>query len=475
MTSNSQHYDVLIVDDDPDFLASLSTCLRSNKITNFATLTDACHAPEFLHKNTAATILLDIRMPIISGNELLVQLLECNPHQTIIMMSGINDIEVAIECMKKGARDFIVKPPKVDRLITTLKNGIESYYINNQNIRLREMLLNDRIERPEIFGDILTSSPKMLRIFQYITAIASTSKPVLITGETGTGKEMLAKAIHAASGLRGGFVSINVAAQGIDSLDDTLYGHVRGAYAGAETTRDGMVAKAAGGTLYLDEIGDLSDSSMAKLLRLVRDDEYYSLGSDLTKQNSARIIAATNRDYMKLPRGKDSRTVLYYHLSVLSFHVPALRDRPEDIPILIRHFAEDAAKNLCRPPVKISDEIFELLSTYGFPGNVLELSNIMRNLVAHAGDSNEIMSKDLELIVGLDVLKLKAKSGIKIDTNPLQTVFGKFPTAAELEEWHIRKAMELCNNNQSAAARLLELSRPTIINKLKQMGFNTTA
>jgi len=154
--------------------------------------------------------------------------------------------------------------------------------------------------------------------------------------------------------------------------------------------------------------------------------------------------------------------------------VPALRERSEDIPILIRHFAADAAEKLNRPPVKISEEIFDLLSTYGFPGNVLELANIMRNLVAHAGDRNEITSKDLDLIVGLDVLKLKAKSGIKKDTNPLQSIFGKFPTAAELEEWHIRKAMELCNNNQSAAARLLELSRPTIINKLRQMGFSTT-
>ncbi|NIY18432.1 MAG: AAA domain-containing protein, partial [Nitrospinaceae bacterium] len=251
-----------------------------------------------------------------------------------------------------------------------------------ENSLLREHLLSSELLHPEAFADIVTADKTMHALFQYIEAVSTTPQPILITGETGAGKELIARSIHDVSKRRGKYVPVNIAGLDDNVFSDTLFGHVRGAFTGADKKRDGLIEQAAGGTLFLDEIGDLNASSQVKLLRLLQEREYFPLGSDTPRRTDARIIVATNRDLQKMQKEGEFREDLYFRLRSHLIRLPPLRERLDDLPLLVDHFLTRAAEGLGRKKPTVTAELFQLLSTYPFPGNVRELEAMIFNAVS---------------------------------------------------------------------------------------------
>ncbi len=271
-------------------------------------------------------------MPYLSGTELLPTLVADFPDIPVMIMTASDDLETAIECLKMGAFDYLLKPVEPNRLISAIDKALKLNSLRNEVSSLKECLLTGRLEHSEAFSDIITSSQKMHAIFQYVEVISRSRQPILITGETGVGKELMACAIHKLSEPKGAFVTVNVA--GLDDMmfSDTLFGHKKGAYTGADQPREGLVGKASGGTLFLDEIGDLSQLSQVKLLRLLQGEEYYPLGSDVLKFTDARILVATNQNLLQLIDQGKFRKDLYYRLCAYQINIPPLRERDGRYP-----------------------------------------------------------------------------------------------------------------------------------------------
>ncbi|MGB3095382.1 MAG: sigma 54-interacting transcriptional regulator, partial [Candidatus Deferrimicrobiaceae bacterium] len=319
------------------------------------------------------------------------------------------------------------------------------------------------LERPEAFSGILSISRKMFGIFHYLEAIARSSQPVLITGETGAGKELIARAVHAISASRGAFVAVNVAGLDDTMFSDTLFGHTKGAFTGAEQARDGLIAQASGGTLFLDEIGDLKNSSQVKLLRLLEEREYYPLGSDVFRRTDARVICATHQHPTELLSAKTLRKDLYYRLTGHHVHVPPLRERPEDLPLLVEHFLEEAARSVGKKKPTPPPELFTLLSAYGFPGNVRELKMMIHDAVARHRSG----------VLSLDSLrKVVGPAGPSDDRvapaggDPSLSIPGRFPTLKEAEEFLVSEALKRSRGNQGVAATLLGITRQALNKRL---------
>ena len=271
---------ILLVDDEDQFLQSGSFALRTSGISNVIKCNDSRNVLDLIREKTFSVIVLDLMMPYKNGDELLVEISQEFPQIPIIMHTAINEVQTAVECIKNGAFDYLTKPVDKARLITCVKKAIQFSEIRSENYKLKESLLNNKLEKPSIFENIVTGNHQMFSIFQYIEAIARTSLPVLITGDTGVGKEMIARAVHDSSNREGEFVSINVAGLDDNLFSDTLFGHKKGAFTGAISDRKGLVEQANRGTLFLDEIGDLKMESQIKLLRLLENKTYYPVGSD---------------------------------------------------------------------------------------------------------------------------------------------------------------------------------------------------
>ena len=312
------------------------------------------------------------------------------------------------------------------------------------------------------FAPIVTRDRKMQTIFRYIEVIAPTSQPVLITGETGTGKEQIARALHNASGRGGNFMSVNVA--GLDDImfSDTLFGHCRGSFTGAERVRNGLIETAARGTLFLDEIGDLSVVSQVKLLRLLQENEYYQLGADRPLISTARVVVATNCNLEKSLASGAFRRDLYYRLCSHHIHLPALRERKADIPLLVDSFSREAAQEMSRPFPLSSADTLEALLQYGFPGNIRELKGMISNAVATSPPG------------ALEIPKLKPSHIISpvipdaIDFSPLSPPSGRMPTLNEAEEFLIKEALRVSAGNQRSAALMLGISRQALNKRLQR-------
>ncbi len=379
--STYPYYPVMLIDDEEQALKSFEMTLRSANMNNFICCRDSREVISLLQSRDIEVMLLDLRMPNISGEELLLKIGVDHPEVPVIIVTGAIDVETAVKCMRQGAFDYIIKPVEKSRLISATKRAIEIRELHRENQLLKTHVLSNELESPAAFSRIVTNSTSMRSIFQYVEAIAGSPGPVLITGETGVGKELIAKAVHELSHRDGHFVSVNVA-----GLDDTvftniLFGHIKGALNNAREAQSGLLEKAAGGTLYLDEIGDLSSSAQAKLLHLLQKKEYFPLGSDLAKRSDARIILATNQNLDALQFSGILRKDIYYILCKNHFEIPPLRDRCEDLPVLVEHFLEKASKKLqCKKPTP-PEELFTLLSTYHYPANVRELETMIFNAV----------------------------------------------------------------------------------------------
>jgi len=457
---------VVLVDDESTVLLSSRMILASAGIKDIITVEDSRKLMPLLSEQEVAVVVLDLFMPFISGTQLLPEIVREYPDLPIIVMTATQEIETAVSCMKEGAFDYLVKPVEESRFISSVTRALETNALRRQVEALKRSLITDHLEHSDVFAPIVTVSRKMRALFQYLEAIAGTSEPVLITGETGSGKELLAEAVHKLSGRKGEFVPINVAGLDDNLLADTLFGHRKGAYSGADTMREGMVAKAAGGTLFLDEIGDLTLASQVKLLRLLQERQYYPLGSDVAKMSDARILCATHCDLNERMANDMFRSDLFFRLSIHQVDIPSLRERKEDISVLVKYFIEEAAVSLDKKPPKASDELLILLENYHFPGNVRELRSMVFDAVARHKSGPILSAKKFRKAV-------KAQQSVElpsVTTNARPETTGRFPNLKQAERLHIEQAMQRSNGNQGVAAALLGISRPALNRRLSRMG-----
>ena len=327
---------VLLVDDEPQVLHSASIVLRTSGIAHVITVDDSRAVLPLLAEQEVGVLVLDLTMPHISGQALLEQVAGDYPDIPIILMTATNDLETAVQCMQTGAIDYLVKPVEENRLVSSVKRALEIRTLRAEVLSLKDRLLTDTPPQREAFAEIITQSRAMLAIFRYIEAIAPSPQPVLITGETGTGKELVARALHRLSARPGELVAVNVAGLDDTMFSDTLFGHTRGAFTGAERVRDGLITTTAEGTLFLDEIGDLTVASQVKLLRLLQDGTFYPLGADRPRQSRARIVCATNAEVTQQVSAGTFRKDLYYRLRTHHLHLPPLRARTGDLPLLVQ-------------------------------------------------------------------------------------------------------------------------------------------
>ncbi len=461
---------VLLVDDEKDFLLSAELTLSSNGINNTETCADNRIVMELLQKKPYSLVALDINMQYVSGVELLRRIVQYYPHIPVVMITAINDVDSAVLCIKEGAFDYVVKPVNDTKLVTTIKHGLDLAEVRGENELLKQSLFRENLERPEAFNEIVTHSASVQSIFRYIEAIAKTILPVLITGETGTGKELFAQAVHAVSGRTGELVTVNVAGVDDDFFSDTLFGHKKGAFTGAEGERKGLIERADQGTLFLDEIGDLSIESQVKLLRLLQDGSYYSLGSDMAKLSDARIIVATHRDIATMQSSDSFRQDLYYRLKSHHIAIPPLRERKTDLPFLIDHFMAKAATKLNKKKPTGPKELYTLLANYNFPGNIRELEGMIFDAISvHRSGVLSLESIRKKIAEqNHDRTAKKEHPETLHQSDELLSFPSRFPTLSEAEYSVIAEALRRADGNQTIAAELLGISRRALNNRLRR-------
>lgn len=458
---------VLLIDDEPHILVSAKLTLESAGIEPALIESDSRHVMERLESEEVRAVVLDLHMPHLGGIELLRRIVAEHPQLPVIVATADDDVQAVVECMKLGAFDYLVKPVDANRLVATVRKALEMGDLSSELSSLKERLLSDELHHPEAFADLITDNKGMRALFHYVEVVAKTRQPIMISGETGVGKEMVARAIHALSGCSGEYVSVNVAGLDDNMFSDTLFGHKKGAFTGADQAREGLLAKAAGGTLLLDEIGDLNLTSQVKLLRVLQEQEYYPVGSDLVKKTTARMVLATNRDLQDLVAAGDFRNDLYYRLYAHRVHIPPLRERLDDIPLLLDHFLGRAAAQLGKKKPTPPPELARLLSLYPYPGNVRELEAMVFNAVARH-TAGVLSMQSFEACIGqLRPAPPPAAQAADPELN-LTRLFGHFPTIAEVEQHLIEQALQLAQGNQGQAARLLGIGRQTLNKRLNK-------
>ncbi len=459
---------VLVVDDEAGILLSIDTTLQLAGMNNVITCSDSRQVMAIVRQRMPSVILLDLNMPHVDGETILEHVNSEHPEIPVIIITGRIDAETAVNCMKSGAFDYIVKPVDENRLLATVEKSLKFSELHRENQALNDKLREGNLKNPDAFNEMITNSPQMMLLFNYAESIATTSHPVLINGETGTGKELMAKAIHRLSGNTGEFVAINVAGLDDNVFSDTLFGHVKGAFTGAEAERSGLIERAAGGTLFLDEIGDLSANSQIKLLRLLQEKEYMPLGQDVNRKSSARIIASTHVDLWELQQRESFRQDLHYRLKTHRIIMPPLRDRKEDLPALVDHFVETAIESLNKRKPRIPLELMVLLESYHFPGNIRELQAMVFDAVAQNNSTTLSLSVFREHIAqarqaeNLNKVEGSAEIGVPICfTDPL-------PTIKQATKMLVEEAMLRAGNNQTTAASMLGITQQALSKRLKQ-------
>ena len=467
MIKNPAHsLPVLLVDNDEISCEMMALTLREADISNVICLSDSHRVLRFLHEQGAALVLMDPLMPHMPDHELLARIRRDSPGTQIVVISDENKLSQAVEYVKLGAIDYLCKPVEANRLIACVQNALGMNVPQSEVNSLKKYPMEDLLDNPAAFAAIKTRSSKMRMLFHYAELINCSPQPVLITGETGVGKELMARAVHCLSCSRGEFISINVAGLDDATFSDTLFGHKKGAFTGADSAREGLVSRAAGGTLLLDEIGDLDDRSQIKLLRLLQENEYYAVGSDTIQKNSARIVVATNHDLKERISAKRFRSDLYYRLRIHQIHIPPLRERPEDIPLLLDHFVREAARDYQATPPRIAPSAVSYLLGWSFPGNVRELKSMVYDAVArHPERELTAQSFDAqreETPAAVSVISSNSPLEFSIDA-----LFGHFPTFHEIEEYLIDEALRRSTGNLNLAASMLGITRQTISNRLK--------
>ena len=405
-------------------------------------------------------LITDLRLPGIDGGKVIDAALERYPEIIAIVITGYGTVKDAVEAIKQGAADFITKPFQFDALLHVLRSALEQRRLKSENAYLRSQL-EDRYRIDGLVGN----SRVMRDLLQLLETVAATTSTVLITGETGTGKELAARAIHHNSPRRANrFVAINCSAIPETLLEAELFGHVRGAFTGAVGTRQGRLEQAHKGTLFLDEIGTMSPALQAKLLRVLQEREFERVGDSHTIKIDVRVIAATHSDLTKMVADGSFREDLFYRLNVIPVQLPPLRDRREDIPLLVQHFLQKLAGEAGRGAVTISQDALRRLMAYQWPGNIRQLENACERALAFSQGRSQIDVADLTPDIQNEAAPADS-SDVLFPDDGLD--FDRYIEAVELSL--IRRSLERTQGNKRQAAKLLHLKRTTLIEKLKRL------
>lgn len=450
---------ILIVDDEESFRHMLSVILRKEKY-EVETASNGEEALQKISESPFDQILCDIRMPQMDGLEFLKEAQKIGVESTIIMMSAYGTIDTAIEAMKLGAYDYISKPFKTDEIILTLRKAEE-----REQLRRENQLLRREVQREYSFENIVSKNAKMKEIFEVIKKVAPYKSTILIMGESGTGKELVARALHYNSDRsKKPFVAVNCGAIPENLLESELFGHVKGAFTDAIRTKRGLFEEADGGTLFLDEIGELPPQLQVKLLRVLQEGEIRRVGESRPIKVDVRIISATVKDLAKEVNEGRFRDDLFYRLNVLPIHIPPLRERKEDIPILIEHFIKKFTQSTNKNVVGIDSKALEALMNYRWSGNVRELENTIERAVVLA-DGEYIMFENLPP----EIREFKKEEEVTI--LPVDEEEYSIKKASRVLETNlIRKALKRTKGNHTHAARLLEISHRALLYKIKEYG-----
>ncbi len=449
---------VLIIDDEENMRYMLQLTLEDEGYE----VELACEGNEGIEKinqNQFDFIICDIKMPKVSGLEVLAFVMESSPNIPIIMISAYGTIDTAIQAMKQGAYDYVMKPFKQDEILLTLKKAEE-----RERLRQENQFLRQEVEKKYSFENIIGKSPQMQDIFRKIEKITNYKSTVLITGESGTGKELVAKAIHyTGNRKKHPFVAVNCGAIPHDLLESELFGHVKGAFTGAINHKAGLIAQANDGTLFLDEIGELPLNLQVKLLRVLQEGEIRKVGDTRTVNVDVRVIAATSRNILEAVEQGKFRKDLYYRLNVVPLHLPPLRERREDIALLIRHFMKKHSQEMGKTIRDISADAMKALLECEWRGNVRELENVLeRAIVMTEGDT--ITTEYLPA----DLFKRDSDIILKIPDSRISLKEVMSEIAQMTEKELITRALRQTNNNRTKAALLLQISHRALMYKLKE-------
>jgi DNA-binding NtrC family response regulator len=443
LTTTLEKMKILIVDDSPDTLEMIKRNLNSKGYLTF-TAPGAAEAIEILDKTTIDLLITDIKMPKVSGYDLMEHVQKNFKDIEIVVITGFPSIEGAVKSVKIGAAEYLPKPFTDEELFAMVQRALEK--------KLLRTTMKEQYRKLTAapYGLIGKSEP-MQKVFQTIEKAASTAATVVITGESGTGKELVARAIHYCSSRASApFVPVNCGGIPENLLESELFGYMKGAFTGAFETRAGFFQTADGGTIFLDEISETSLAMQVKLLRVLQDKEICMLGSRRPQKVNVRILAASNKDILKLVKAGHFREDLYYRLNVINIDLPPLRERNDDILVLIRYFTEKFAKESGKPLPRFSDKALQLMKNYNWPGNVRELENIIQRMVI-MNEENHIDVPDLPSLLRSSVLH---RAGLN-------------RTLADVEAEHIRNVLDSAGGNKTKAATILGIDRKTLREKLK--------
>ena len=457
MSDSPKH--LLIVDDE----AALRGAIAERLADHGFVVEQAGSGEEALERLAAFAfdvLITDLKLPGINGRQVLDAAIERYPEIIAIVITGYGTVKDAVEAIKQGASDFITKPFQFDALMHVLRSAMEQRQLKSENAYLRSQL-----EQRYRFDGIVGRSRRMRELFQLLETVAATSSTVLITGETGTGKELAARAIHHNSPRRSNrFVALNCSAIPETLLEAELFGHVRGAFTGAVGNRQGRLEQAHRGTLFLDEVGTMSPALQAKLLRVLQEREFERVGESHTVKIDVRVIAATHSDLSRMVADGTFREDLFYRLNVIPVQLPPLRERREDIPLLVQHFIERLASESGRAPVTMSQEAMRHLMAYHWPGNIRQLENAVERALAFTMGRGQIDVTDLPPEIQNQPA---ASSDAQVWFPDEGLDFERYIETVELSL--IRRSLERTRGNKRQAAKLLNLKRTTLIEKLKRL------
>ncbi|MDH3801223.1 MAG: sigma-54 dependent transcriptional regulator [Deltaproteobacteria bacterium] len=437
---------VLVVDDEPMVCLALTNWLEEENYFAQA-VEDGPQAVQAVREENWDIVLLDLRMPGMDGMEVLKQVKEIAPQTVVIMMTAYASIPGAVQAMQEGAYDYIVKPLDVDQLTLMLKRIVEHQQLITENILLRK-----RLTEQYEYEDIIGRSEAMQEVFSMIKAVTDTNATVLITGETGTGKELVARAIHSNSSQRyGPFVATSCGALPETLLESELFGYEKGAFTGADRTKKGRFELAHGGTLFLDEVGDISMKTQIRLLRVLQEKSFSRLGGTEQIKVDVRLISATNRDLVAAIEEGSFRSDLYYRLNVVSIQLPPLRERTDDVPLLAAHFINKYNVEFNKKFDRVDRKAMDFMMDYHWPGNVRELENVIERALV-IGQGPQVKVKHLPFC--------NIESPLTEEPRSLQ----------EVEKSHIEKMLQRNDWNIAKTARLLNIDRSTLHKKIKKFG-----
>ncbi|MFZ2446679.1 MAG: sigma-54 dependent transcriptional regulator [Syntrophobacteraceae bacterium] len=447
---------ILIADDEPLTMDLVAERLQAEGY-DVEVVSTGKGAVAAAQRTSFKILLTDLSMPGMSGMEVLAHFSAKHPETLVIVLTGFGSIETAVEAMKRGAYDYLSKPANIDEILLTLKRAVEMKDLKDENV-----LLRSHIQEQHRLDRLIGQSAPMQALYRVIRRVAKADSTVLVTGESGTGKELIANAIHYYSNRRDmPFVPINCGAIPEELLESELFGHEKGAFTGALKERRGRFELAHKGTVFLDEIGEMSPKLQVKLLRFIQETKFQRIGGARTIEVDVRILAATNKDLEKAVAGNEFREDLFYRLNVIPIHVAPLRERDGDIPVLIQHFLKQHCQKKNIPFKTMSRPAIESLQLYDWPGNVRELENVMERLVILT-EHDEIQVHDLpkrmQIAQQIEIRKIElGEEGINLKE-----------TLDELENRLILDALQKAGGVKNKAAKLLGLNRTTLIEKMKK-------